>query len=304
MRYIVSCISIVNDIEYRERPSEKAVLGGGVYAASGIKLWTDDVIFVTTAGPDYLDFYGDYFHKNGYSERGIVYTLPHTHHTVLRYGEDGSWEETSVFSPDYFREQYENTMNRASYITPFCDDKTRGIFIDSGATEKIFGEIDMIRRAASNAKIMWEIPTFSSENRELRELVEQNIRLFDIFSLNIPEAKSLFGTDSFEEISKKITQLGVPCFLRAGKKGAYYIDKNVCAFEPSIDVGIALDPTGCGNSSTAAALYGLCEGFTPKKLLCAANITAGCNILSKGPMQTPAEHRSLAEKLLFELSLQ
>ena len=60
-----------------------------------------------------------------------------------------------------------------------------------------------------------------------------------------------------------------------------------------------VDPTGCGNVSTAAALYGWCEGYEPKKIARLANISAAYNLLQYGPCpKVDAAMRRHAEELL------
>lgn len=286
MEYIVGAITIVNNIDYNDpnKQNKTDVLGGCVFALSGLKLYADSVIGVSAVGDDFLSLYGEHFERNGLSVAGMFYALPTTHHTVLTYGESGQWTEVPLQGENYFAEQLKNYMIRAKNIVPFCDDNTKGIFLDCGATEDIFGQVDELRAAAPNAKIFWEIPTFSSTDLSIRELVENNIRLFDWYSMNLHEAGVFFGAEGEQNIIDAVADFGVPCFLRAGKKGAYLIDERGVAFAESIDMGPVVDTTGCGNTSSAAALFGICEGYSPRQTVLLANIAAGYNAMQQGPI--------------------
>ncbi len=298
MKYIVSCISIVNDIIYADKEPVYGFLGGGVYAASGIKLYTDDVVFVTTGGSDYFDYYGEYFDSNGYDRSAVYCTLPVTHKTTLVYEPDGSWNEHHVAGEDAFDRYLNNTSRRAAYFMPFCGDDTAGIFMDSNSGDPIWQETALVRRCAPNAKIMWEVQTFDSMNPEIRDVVRCNIKLCDMFSMNLREASFHFEKTDESELIKTIQDFGVPCFLRAGERGGFFVSKGGCWFSPSVGVENAVDATGCGNCSSAASLYGWCEGYDPKKLVKCANIAAGFNVREHGPMHNPASYRAEALRLL------
>ena len=161
-QYIAAGISIINDISYADGIKKNGRLGGcAIFAYSGIGLFTKDVLYLSSGGPDFFDFYGKYFEDNEICKEGIYITLPHTHHTLLQYEKDGTWHEDSIYGPDYFMKQSEN--NRTSYekLKPFLSHETKGLYLDSGADEKIFEEIDLIRQCAPNIKILWEVPTSS-----------------------------------------------------------------------------------------------------------------------------------------------
>ena len=82
------------------------------------------------------------------------------------------------------------------------------------------------------------------------------------------------------------------------------IDKRGAAFGESIDVGELVDTTGCGNASTAAALYAYCEDFEPQRITIAANLSAAYNLLQHGPypLFTREIRKEAEERLSLELS--
>ena len=104
-----------------------------------------------------------------------------------------------------------------------------------------------------------------------------------MYSINYPEARSLFHVETEEEAVQKIKELKVPCFFRVGSKGSYMIAEGKAEFAASLTVGQIVDPTGCGNCSTAAAMYGWCEGNSLYQTAVMANISAAYNLLQYGP---------------------
>ena len=124
----------------------------------------------------------------------------------------------------------------------------------------------------------------------------ETIRKVDIYSLNLPEAMSLFQADGEEAAIRAILELGTPCFFRVGKRGSYMIQDGKATFEPSLTVGPIVDATGCGNVSTAAALFGWCEGFPPQVTARLANISAAYNLLQYGPY--PAATKQVREEAM------
>lgn len=281
--YIAAGISIINDIEYHDGSKKDSRLGGcAIFAYSGIGLFTDSVLFLSSGGPDFFDHYGDYFKENQICDEGISISLPHTHHTLLKYEDDGSWHEDSIYGPDYFALQSENNRTSFKKLKPFLSKETKGLYIDSNAFEKIFDEIDEIRKLAPNMKIMWEPPTMSSKDPSLHDLLLNNLHKVDYYSMNLDEASSFFSCESRDEIISEIMKLNIPCFLREGENGSSWIEDHKIVFLPSIDPEEAIDVTGCGNCSTAAALYWKIEGKDERDIVMNANIAAKLNSMADG----------------------
>lgn len=156
-------------------------------------------------------------------------------------------------------------------------------------------------REKTDARIMWEIPTSAAMTKSLHGKVVECIQKSDMYSLNYPEAKVLFGVETKEDVIKRIKELRIPCFFRVGKEGSYMIADGEEAFAKSITVGQVVDPTGCGNCSTAAALYAWCEGNSRYQTARMANISAAYNLLQYGPYPEITETiRCRARELLSE----
>ena len=274
---------MTNDIIFTDGTESKGHLGGaGLFALTGVKCWEDDVLFLTPAGPDFLGTYGGFMADNQLSLCGVRYTLPHTLYEVLRYFPDGTWVLRSIYGEHYREAQRENLALRAEMVLPFCGPETRGIYLCSAPDDAIWDELGRIREAAPNAKIMWELPQ-RVERPELVERIFQNIEKVDYYSLNLPESKLYFGTGSEEQSLAAIIRHPKPCFFRVGERGAYWAEGGAAAFAPSVEADSAVDPTGCGNCSTAAAMVGAAEGLPPQMIAIKANIAAGLTARQYGP---------------------
>ena len=176
-QYIAAGISIINDIEYIDHTRKLNRLGGcAIFAYGGIRLFTDSVLFLSSGGPDFFDAYGSYFKENDIDPSGISISLPYTHHTLMKYEPDGTWNETSLYGKNYFALQSENNRTSFAKLEPFLNKETKGLYLDAGAHETVFEEIDLIRQAAPNIKILWEPPTFSSKDPSMRERILDNLK--------------------------------------------------------------------------------------------------------------------------------
>lgn len=282
MKYIVCGPSIVNEVVCADGTERGPLLGGSVFCVAGIRIWTSSCGYVSNVGDDFESFYGSWFAANGILTNKLSRLLPHTWHTKLIYGDEGIHSETSVYGEDDEAVLDSLDIITAEQVAKACDPDTRGIYIESREQSEFWREIAVVRQA-TDAKIMWEIPTSATMEPERHEKVFATIDQTDYYSINLPEAKALFGVQDESSAIAAIQNLGKPCFFRVGSKGSYMVTKTEAAFAPSLTIGAIVDPTGCGNASTAAALYGLCEDFDPYTVARAANISAAYNLLQYGP---------------------
>jgi len=270
-------------MNYPDGRTVEGFLGGAIYTVNGIKPYCDDILFITTAGPDFDDYYGDYFRTNQISTDGIQFNLPKTEYTILEYSPDGRWYEYSRYGEAYERQWAEAALIKAEFVTQYADQHTRGIYFESAVRESVWQNLDAIRKSAPNAKIMWELSTGDCENPDVKNDVLSVIDQCDIYSINLPESMHFFNTASEEDSIQAILSLGKPCFFRVGEKGAYMIMDGRAWFAPAIDTEKSIDATGCGNCSTGTAMYGFCEGLHPLRTVILANLAASLNALQYGP---------------------
>jgi len=270
-------------MKYPDGRIVEGFLGGAIYTVNGIKPYCDDVLFVTTAGPDFDEYYGDYFRTNQILAEGVQFILPKTEYTILEYAPDGRWWEYSKYGEAYEKQWAEPALIKAQFVIKYADESTRGIYLESAVRESVWDDLAAIRHAAPKAKIMWELSTGDCGNPEVRDAVLAVIDKLDLYSINLPESMQFFSTQSEAESIEAILALGKPCFFRVGEKGAYMIEDGKAWFAPAVDPELSVDATGCGNCSTGAALYGFCEGMHPLMTAIKANLAASLNALQYGP---------------------
>lgn len=283
MRYLVTGCTILNDMIYADGSRAEGFLGGAIYAVNGIKPYCDDVMIITTAGPDFDHFYGPYYRANDLSTAGVQFVLPKTHYNTLEYHPDGRWWEYSKYGPEFEAEWWPRSLIRAEYVTRYADESTRGIYFESGVREQVWKQLAEIRAAAPHARIMSELLTADTADPALKTDLLALIQAVDIYSINLPESLTFFGTRAEQESIDAILNLGKPCFFRVGEKGAHMIQDGKAWFAPAAGVEDSVDATGCGNCSTGAALYGFAEGFHPLKTAVLANLAAALNARQYGP---------------------
>ncbi len=286
MEYVVAAMSIVNDLQYADGRRVRQVTGGGLFMLGGVLSLRPRAGFVTAAGPDFEEYHGTFFSQNKLSVAGVHRTLPHTHYTTVRYAADGSWREESVYGPDYEKDNAENTMIHGEWVAALCGPDTKAVYTESGAEELFWQpqELAAIRTAAPNALLMWEVPHYNTFSPTQKPLIWPALRQTDLFSVNLREARELFGAAGRADAIRAIRATGKPCFLRLGIEGACVVMPGQKAvMVPSTGLARTVDPTGCGNCSTAAAMVGFAEGMPPALIAAYANVAADYNALQLGP---------------------
>ena len=282
-KYLVTGSTIVNDMLYADGTKQTGFLGGSLYTVNSIKPYTDDLLFITTAGPDFDSLYGDYFRRNGLSQAGVEEVLPKTQYNIVEYNAAGQWWEHSIYGEAYEKEIGLVPEVKAEFIIKHADENVKGIYLESRVIESVWKHLDEIRKAAPNACIQAELSTVDIDDPSLHAQVMELIEKIDMYSVNLPESMTLFGTHSEEENIQKIIAIGKPCFFRVGEKGSYMIHDGKAWFAPSVGAAESVDATGCGNCSTGASLYGYCEGKHPLMTAILANLAAGVNTRQYGP---------------------
>lgn len=279
MKYVAVGSAMINNIYY---PDGKSLLGeiggGGLYGTFGLRLWDDNVVFAAGIGLDFDEYFGKWFKDNALSRDGLSLQLEKCTCFKMVYEPDGQYEETpegGTFT------DFGYLLDRPEEIAKAAGDDTKGIYMimetDLVKWEKIFHY-----KEKQGFKIMWEIGTGACvpENRERIEKIASRV---EFFSINLPETKSAFSVDTEAEALEALKTLHTNVLFRVGKKGLYVIlADGTSKFYGTIHLDGEIDPTGCGNSSTAAALYAYCEGGDIDEIGVTANVTSAFNVQYKG----------------------
>jgi len=333
MDYIIASTVVTDEIRFADKKTvEKKAGGAGIYALCGIRLWCDSVMPVTGVGKDYAEMFGEWYKKNHISMDGLIQKDEKTPYNVIQYFEDGERSETALYGADHYR-KIEVTWEE---LEPYFQ-TAKGIYIFKNTSPEFWNGIlpmmeSSFQTRSRAAAVMWEIAS-DSTCPECLEEVRRIAGNVDIFSINLTEARNLFGTESLDEIIGKFrgwmdssTQavqrdmessphavgenVGGPTpfagqnhlkliFLRRGSKGAVMITQEETVYVPTVDHVNVVDPTGGGNSSSGAVLYGWCSGHTPEECGLMGSIAAAMCLEQYGvPDEIGMEKREAAQRLL------
>ena len=309
MNYIANGNVFVNEINKADGTQYEGILGGGtLFAFCGMYLYSDSCVYVSPMGTDWEHWFKRWETDNGVSHDGLIPFNNQTTIARLTYLPDGQWHEYFDFGPStdqkkllvkQQREMIENQLAKGA----------KGLYICNKINdEDYWNYFDKLKRKY-HFKTMLELDTADCIAINLDKLISKVLPYIDIFSLNRPESFSLFDVNSEEDAIKKILEIAKPCYYRVGKKGAYMISNGNYVFCPSINPFPELkevDPTGCGNCSTGAALFAFSEGYSNAKIAAYASVAAGYNVMQYGPYpdfssNTRNNAKKLAEKISKEI---
>lgn len=282
-KYIVSGCAIVDRVLPREKdgPVRLSLGGGAVYALSGIRLWNDACQLACYSGKDFASYFGPWLSKNGFSTEGVIPRFEKTNVCDLYYKDDGT-HAMGAGNPDYAHPPGD-TPDFALFC-PYLegDVKNLAIHLVAGYLGDLFEKLASYRN--SGLLVGYEIdpedPSFPHIAEDISRICQNYV---DYFSISFAELKVIFP--EMTEISKAIEycqSLQCPVFLRAGEEGAYMIQDGAVFYCPMITSFGNTDPTGCGNTSTAAAFLAFCEGMPPQKAAIMGGVTAALNAGYKG----------------------
>ena len=282
-KFMASGYVIIDDIEYADGKTIKNRLGGGaVFAMSGMKLWTDDVLSVNYVGEDFVDYFGGWFGKNNIPLEGNRVRAKYTIHYRLVYAENGTYVcVPTKENPEAYTEKLRALMDPdMELLQPYLAD-CAGLDVLFSADEHLFREMDLYRQRYG-FKVMWEYSDFRAASYNKIETLFRCLRYVDMFSINGFESQELFGISDEMQLVSFFKKFSVPVFFRVGEKGSYYIQDGKALFFPIIRAEGKADPTGCGNTSTSAVLWAYASGHSMKDIGLIGTITATINAQHMG----------------------
>ena len=283
MRYACLGTQIVNEIHFADGSEKRGIMGGTIFALAGLQQYCADSILFADRGSDWEQYFGKWFRDNGISEAGLDPIVQRQTFSELHYLPTGEWKENMFFGPaDRKAENLRLTEQMLDALT----DETRGVYLYESIHNTAFWALVEKGLPAGGPKRMLELLTAECVAENLEPFCKNILPLIDIYSLNRTEAYPLFGVSTEQEAVERILELGKPCYFRCGKRGAYMIMDGRAVFVPSFTVRRPedeIDPTGCGNCSTAAALYGFAEGYGAEEIGAIASLAAAYNVMQYGP---------------------
>lgn len=278
MKYLVVSTAVTDDIVFPDGRRKEGLSGGaGIYALSGIKVWTDEVMIVTGVGRDYLPLHGEWFARNRLATAGLTVKGEHTPRTTVQYFADGEREETPRFGLDHYRTMEPTPADLSRHCAAAA-----GVYIFKNAVPAFWEAVFDLKKR-HGFKLMWEIAADAATPENYPQVATIS-RHVDVFSINREEAFHLFATRRTDEVVGRLRALNLPLvFLRRGKETALLITNEKTYQAPVIRETRVVDATGGGNSSSGAVLYGFCAGEDPLMAGIMGSISAGYSISQFGP---------------------
>ena len=296
MQYIIISTAVVDEIHF---PGNSTVVeaggGAGLYAYAGARLWHPSVGLCCGKGKDFSKTLNPLFEKHSIPDSCMFNVHAETPKTIVNYQENGERVETPVYGKDHY-ELFVAGIDELK--VPLFEAK--GAYLFKEAEDFAFWEALLSLKKEYGFSLLWELSASSAKPSSLG-LVESIASQVEILSLNSSEAQALYGEDE-QAVIERLRGLGIPLvFYRRGKQGALMITKDGIVSGPS-DFSYALvDPTGAGNSSSAAVLVGFCEKRRPYEIGIMGSIAAGSNISQFGiaPLSDQATFDKAEERYVY-----
>ena len=275
-KYLISGSLIVDRVLSDDgiTPPRVSPSGGAAYALTGIKLFYDRCALACYTGRDYDEYYRDWMDKNGYPWEGIKRITEHMTFLDLYYREDGVHEmaeaEDSLVCPD---------LPQFELVEPFLDGDVSDL-----AVHIIHCDVrDMLKKLQpyreKGLKVGYEIDHTDLKVDDIPAYIrEVTDNYLDYYSMSLAELKEISPEiETEEEALEYIKSLKCPVFFRMGERGAYFVKDGKEYYSPMITDFGSIDPTGCGNVSTATVFMADTEGIEPLRALYMGAVAASVN---------------------------
>ncbi|MQT14796.1 carbohydrate kinase family protein [Segnochrobactrum spirostomi] len=239
---------IIDDLWLADGTHLPNTLGGAAtYAAAAARLWWDEVAVVAGVGDDFDTVTAGRFRTFGLRGEGHLRRSPHTIQSRLVYRSDGSRTEVPAYGADHFARLQIIPDDIPAALRP-------------AAASYVFRDLDAVfweslRRVRGElGLVLWELHDDGIAGRWAD--VAALMPLVDLFSLNLQEARALFGDGSPSRVCDAVLEAGAAAVvLRMGADGALVAtpDRRFRVVPPPSPV---VDVTGGGNAFCGGFLAG------------------------------------------------
>lgn len=239
---------------------------------------------------DFYEYYGDWLRSNHVDQSALETVYDHTHSSDLIYEEDGSYSQSARSVEELVDRaaEYGWTNVRPAQIEAHTRNAQAFYLFVEPLYLHFWKQLREIRNR-NDFELMWEIGI--AKGRPLRPRAypqHPGAGAAGNGEYESQRGAGLFGEEDREEIFHRIHTWKIPMFFyRAGSSGSYLLHRGKSWFVPSIDLEGApyVDATGCGNSSTAAAMYAWRKTRNPVMTAIIANVTRRHQCVLRGHHQ-------------------
>jgi len=268
-----------NKLEFADGRTVGPVMGGAsIYALSAFLFKTDNVLLISGVGKDVDKYYGQWFDENKIDRKALMIRIDKNEYSFIHYYKDGTWDAGSTYGPEFRKNELPKCRLKFTDIKEYLEELD-AVYFCGYSLDEIEELLNLKNKHPLT--VMWEMPTHLAADGV--EVVKEYLRAADIWSLNKPESFELFNCTNEKDVLKQLINLGKPCFYRVGDQGSYMVRNKEVYFVPATIREDGVDPTGCGNSSTAAALYAFAEGYSTSQIAALANTIASFTVRQYGP---------------------
>lgn len=285
--------------------------GPATFAYSGVRLYTDDVIQCSNVGADYETLFRPWLKENQVITIGFKVVCDRCNHTVMRFIDRNGAYDAAEREEELSEEEFwlkNDAWQDFGYMKTKPEEigiltqnaNVKGVYVAQNADRTIWKKLGEIKKR-DGFKLMWEIEGPWAHLHYLQDVKEICAENVDVFSINIEEARNLFACVDEQACISYLKELDVDLTLfRVGDRGAYIVTKTDVFHIPPAP-GPVVDPTGCGNTSTGAALYAYAEGLDPLNVGIFANVASSMNIRQYGVIPNFITAQQEAKELIKSL---
>ena len=268
---------IIDDLHFADGSVHAGTPGGaGLHAATGAALWWPCVAPIAGIGSDIHDVTRGMLLGERFTTEGLLLRDPHSARSKLVYLENGERTETSLLGADHFARLEVLTADIPPALLPAA-----GLYIFRDTDADFWHGIEKIRPSLGTT--LWELHADASTPEHV-PMLRAILPWVDVFSLNLSEARGLFGDVPPGIMLERLLAAGARLvLLRMGARGAMAATptQRLHAHPPPCAV---IDETGAGNSFSGGFLASLCaEPDNMALALRRACASAACTIGQIGP---------------------
>jgi len=241
---------IVDEIMLPDGATRTALGGAATYAAVGAAGWWPSVSIVAGVGRDLEQFTAEQLPMLRPGAPGLLLRDEHTIRTRIEYLTDGERRETPLLGLEHFERMQISVEDVPESLLPAA-----GTYCFRDLSSPFWQALG--RRSMQFGVILWELQG-SAATAQGWPALQSLCPLIDIFSLNLPEARRLFGARAINQILSELLIAGADVIvLRMGADGAVLADRRtrLRLHPPPSSI---IDVTGAGNSFCGAFLAAWC----------------------------------------------